>query len=306
VVRVFHQIPTWQRVLVRAIATALLLMANLRVFKQLSLRLHGSTSLNARTVWQADCTLPSMFASDISDTNGGSLYKGRHIGGSVRAAITVECRFVTFARAVFFAVLLTSVFVTSVKADTLYTYVSDKFKFAQGVYAPGDQITGSFILSASFVPPQVTGPPSVTSGVLSYSFTDGHQTLNQSNSTGTFQVGFNWGGTPVVPGTGGPNSWWVVYIQTPTSGIQTLFGGDYQMIAWIGAAKAPPICSTGPTQCGIDPSISAAMINSLGPNDLVGGLPGTWTIQTPEGGSTALFLFAGIVGLLSWKRGSGR
>jgi len=207
----------------------------------------------------------------------------------------------TFARGILCAPLLIAVFVTSAEADTVYSYVGDTFRFVQGVYTQADRITGSFVLSGSFVPVAVTGPQLVTNSVVSYNFTDGHQTLTQSNSTGTFRVGFNPDGTPVVPGTGiptgtqGPNSWWVVYIQTPTSGIQTLFGGDYQMIAWIGAANAPPICSTSPQQCGLDPTISAAMINGLGPNNLVGGLPGTWTLQSvPEGGTTALLFFAGL------------
>ena len=151
-----------------------------------------------------------------------------------------------FARAIFFAVLLLGVFVASAKADTVYSYVGDTFRFVQGVYTQVDRITGSFVLSGSFVPVAVTGPQLVTSSVVSYNFTDGHQTLTQSNSTGTFRVGF-FNGTLVVPGTAGANGWWVVDLHTPTSGIVTDSIGDYQMISWIGGAapSAYHACNSG-------------------------------------------------------------
>ena len=74
VVRVFH---IWEGVVVRAIVTAPSPIANPLVFSQLSLGLLESTSPHAKTVWQADCDLAGVFASDISDINGGSLFRGR-------------------------------------------------------------------------------------------------------------------------------------------------------------------------------------------------------------------------------------
>ena len=199
-----------------------------------------------------------------------------------------------FARGIFFAVLLIGVFVASAKADTVYSYVGDTFRFVQGVYTQVDRITGSFVLSGSFVPVAVTGPQLVTNGVVSYNFTDGHETLTQSNSTGTFRVGF-FNGTLVVPGTAGANGWWVVDLHTPTSGIVTDSIGDYQMISWIGGAtpSAYHACNSGTALCYDDPTISTDTI--LGLDNRAPGLPGTWTVQrVPEGGTTALFLFAGL------------
>jgi hypothetical protein len=209
-----------------------------------------------------------------------------------------------FARGIFFAVLLIGVFVASAKADTVYRYVGDRFTFAQGVYSPGDRITGSFVLSDSFVPTVGligTEAQSVTNFVESYSFTDGHQTLTQSNSTGTFSMPFTADGTLVVPGSatgaiGSPH--WSVYISTPTSGIETASPGDYLVTAWTGSAQPVSYCSGLPPICHIDPAGSTAIINGLGSGVSgldVGGLPGTWTVQTvPEGGTTALFLLAGL------------
>ena len=42
-------------------------------------------------------------------------------------------------------------------ADTIYSYVSDAFRFVQGVYAPGDRMTGNFVLAEAFVAQQQLG-----------------------------------------------------------------------------------------------------------------------------------------------------
>jgi hypothetical protein len=202
----------------------------------------------------------------------------------------------TFARAVFFAVFLTGVFVASAKADTVYTYTGGTFTYATGVYVPGDQVTGTFTLSSSFVPALPSaGLQLVDSGVVSWSFTDGHQTLTQLNSTGSFYVGFSSDGTPILPHYGLPYSpflgllnGWEVNLGTPTSRILTVFdtasSGDYTVWAGLGCSNHNQTCT------------SSAVIT-----DLMGapyaGFPGTWTIQVPEGGTTALFLFVGLAGL---------
>jgi hypothetical protein len=206
----------------------------------------------------------------------------------------------TFARTVFFAVLLTGIFLASAKADTVYTFVGGTFTYATGVYTPGDQVTGSFVLSSSFVPVAATFPQLVNSGVLSYSFTDGHQTLTQLNSVGQFFVGFNFAnGTPILPNCclGGPLSGWQVTIQTPTSGIVTEYfsalSGDFSTAAGLGCSGS----LFGGT-CA-----SSAVISNLIPAQF--GDPGTWTMQVPEGGSTALLLFIGLAGLTILTRFSG-
>jgi hypothetical protein len=203
----------------------------------------------------------------------------------------------TFARTVCFTVLLTGVFVASAEADTVYTYTGDKFRYAQGAYLPGDRITGSFTLSDSFVPSMVNGAQPIS--FTNYSFTDGHQTLTQSNSTAIFDMSINGSGQIIIPGTPFDiHTPWGFNIRTPTSGIWATNGGDYGMIAWMGSATRPGMCDTTPvTICGVDPTISMAMIVGTG-DQTVSGLPGTWTVQTvPEGGTTTLFLFAGLAGL---------
>ena len=184
------------------------------------------------------------------------------------------------ARAVFFVLLLTIVFVGSSRADTLYSYVGDTFTFVQGVYAQGNQITGSFVLSSSFVPGGGAGIENVTNFVTSFCFTDGHQTLTQANSTAVIEVGFNFNGTPLLPGSSGVNGWWYVDITTPSGVILTeLVNGDYQTHASIGS--------------------SLAEILSLNGN-LYPGSEGSWTMQgvpVPEGGTVALYLLLGLATL---------
>jgi hypothetical protein len=206
-----------------------------------------------------------------------------------------------FARAIFFAVLLTGVFVASAKADTVYTFVGGTFNYATGVYTPGDQVTGYFVLSSSFVPVATNGPESVNSGIVSYSFTDGHQTLTQLNSVGSFYVGFNYkDGTPILPDYRRPNTQtgWYVSIKAPTSAILTEFDssstGDYTTAAGLGGCSGSIFSGT----CS-----SLAVISDL--VQIQAGFAGSWTMQVPEGGSTALFLFVGLAGLTFLSRFNG-
>jgi len=187
----------------------------------------------------------------------------------------------TIAYCIFFALT-----VTSSSADTIYTYVGDVFTYATGVYSPGDRVIGTFVLSGSFVPATGSaGTQNVTSGVVSYFFTDGHQLFTQDNSTGTFEVGFQADGTPVVPvSSQSVNADWDVNITGATGNILTasLFGDD---------------C----IEAGMGDSV--AEIISQDVNKYPGG-PGTWTVHTlstpvPEGSFPLLaaagagFLFAG-------------
>jgi hypothetical protein len=201
----------------------------------------------------------------------------------------------TSAQAILFALL-----VATAEADTVYNYVGDAFGLIQGVYTPLDRIIGSFVLSDTFVPTPGL-EHTITQGVVSYSFTDGHQTLTQANSTGSFSAGAYSNGTlAITPTANGyglfSDGWWDVNIRTPTSGIQLSFQGDWSIDAWMGgsAPSSFHVCSgTGSTFCFDDPTISTAHIDSF----YVGNLPGKWSVQVPEEGSTALFLFASLAGL---------
>jgi len=182
----------------------------------------------------------------------------------------------TFAHVIFFAVLLTGVFAASAKADTLYTYVADTFTNVTGIYAVGDRVTGSFVLSSSYVfPNQGAGIYQIANFVTSYSFTDGHQTLTQTNSTADIQVGFHTDGTSIVPTGSDASSNWYVAITTSSGEVLTedLFGAGWQTVASLGNSEGH--------------------ILSIDQTKWPGG-PGTWSVQVPEGGTTALFLLAGL------------
>ncbi|OLC58912.1 MAG: hypothetical protein AUH77_02360 [Candidatus Rokubacteria bacterium 13_1_40CM_4_69_39] len=72
-------------------------------------------------------------------------------------------------------------------ADTTYSYTSGAFAVVSGIYTPDDRIRGYFTVADNFVPePYVLRD--FTAGVVAYSFTDGHQTLTQANSTGRFSL----------------------------------------------------------------------------------------------------------------------
>ena len=69
-------------------------------------------------------------------------------------------------------------------ATTMYSYVGDVFHAVSGNYSTSDRITGSLTLADGFVPnTQFSGPKDLRPGIIAYSFTDGHQTLTESNST---------------------------------------------------------------------------------------------------------------------------
>jgi hypothetical protein len=203
----------------------------------------------------------------------------------------------TFVRAIFFAVLVTGVFVASAKADTLYTYTSDHFSFVQGVYTPGNQATLSLVVSASFVTQVATGPQDVTAGVVGYSFTDGQQTLTQDNSSGKFQLPFNPDGTSRLLNLFPKNQeGWIFDITAPNGGVHAGFNTDYGITTWVGAPQPSTFGFCGPinslTICFFDPAISTEAISNIQPT---GGMPGTWTVQkVSEEGTTALFLLAGL------------
>src|SRR5690349_14052252 len=91
------------------------------------------------------------------------------------------------------------------RADIIYSYVGDTALNAHGVYEPGvDSISGYLALAESF-----TGVPyndgltnilaNISSQVIYFSFTDGHQTLTEQNSTAVFRISFAGDGSLVVP-----------------------------------------------------------------------------------------------------------
>jgi len=199
----------------------------------------------------------------------------------------------TLARAILLPTLLIGVFAGSAKADAVYTYTGSTFVFTQGVYTQADRITGNFVLPSSFVPTIFGAGLNNSFGPVSYSFTDGHQTLTQYNSTATFEASASSNGTlgftQMVNGSYFGS--WLVDIQTPTSGILIHVDGDWYMQSWMGGAGPSGWHPCGSTYCFNDPTIPTAWNDS----GIIGGGLGTWTVRTPEGGTTALFLLAGLI-----------
>src|SRR5271169_1645595 len=109
------------------------------------------------------------------------------------------------------------------RADTVYTY-QNTFTYVSGIYQTGDQITGTFVLSDSFVPGPTYRLPGtswtsedITSGIVSYDFTDGRQTFTQADSTiANFLLGLNSGATP-----NGDSTWWNIDFSSGTGEIST-------------------------------------------------------------------------------------
>jgi hypothetical protein len=111
----------------------------------------------------------------------------------------------------------------SAKADSIYTFAGNTFVLVQGVYTQTDRITGNFVLPSSFVPSIFGAGLNNPFAPVSYSFTDGYQTLTQYNSTATFEASASSNGTL---GFTSVNGSWLVAIQTPASGIFIRADGD--------------------------------------------------------------------------------
>jgi len=209
-------------------------------------------------------------------------------------------------------------------ADTIYTYAGDYFGTytwgpnTSGVYTTADRITGSFTVADGFIPGFTQGgaaftgggmlqaangdysPAPSVSGVLSYSFTDGHQTLTQANSTAIMYLGIPINALNLTDGGCSPclyqyqlgASWpdgfrpgyWNIQIATPTSGITTSLFGDRYDRAFLDAANF-----------GMNGQ-------AVGPSD--GSHLGTWTVQTVPDPPTIVLVAAGLlaVGGGLWRR----
>jgi PEP-CTERM motif len=161
------------------------------------------------------------------------------------------------------------------ESDTIYTYTGDTFRRVSGVYGLEDRLSGFFVVNDAVTPPPGPQGAIFTPYLLSWSFTDGHQTLTESNSTATFV----WGDTSDL----GPGVVWNASIQTVSGdGFWSHRHSDRIDLARLGLDRASNVANVGPPD---------------------GSQPGTWAVQTvvPEP-STLLLVGLGLAGVAALRR----
>ena len=182
---------------------------------------------------------------------------------------------------------------TEIPTAWLYTYTGSPFAVVSGIYEPGDRITGSFAVSSDFA-----FDPNFAyvdrAAILSYNFSDGHQTFTESNSTASFLLGRG-----VLDGVApnGQNVPWDISISTPAGFLRTLWGTDRADIAFVGPGLDP--AHRGLNSDGtLDFVIDGVRFNTFAP-------PGTWTAQAVPEPATLMLLSAGLAAL-AVRRYAGR
>ena len=184
-----------------------------------------------------------------------------------------------FAQAVVPALLIALALAPVADADTMYSYVSGPFDYVSGVYTLEDRITGSFTVAEGFVPASGLIPPNYTPGIVSWSFTDGHQTLTEANSIGSFNFS---------PFSSVNIQYWHINLVTPDGSgrieLVNLFG--YLDKAVLGDSSGRQGTDLCPGPCG-----------GVYPES------GTWTVQTvPEPATVVLVAVGLLVVAAGWRR----
>jgi hypothetical protein len=186
---------------------------------------------------------------------------------------------------------------TEIPAPTtwLYTYTGSPFAVVTGVYQPGDRITGSFAIRSDFDVSNMGADIDIRAGVLSYSFTDGHQTFTEDNSTALAFLTKR----AVLDGIAPEHNQvqWDIVLSTPTGFLRTVDGTDRADIAFVGPGLDP--ANRGLNSDGtLDFVIDGVRFNTFAP-------PGTWTAQAVPEPTTLMLLSAGLAAL-AVRRYAGR
>ena len=170
------------------------------------------------------------------------------------------------------------------QAATIYQYAGNNFDTITdndppaGTYTTSMNVSGSFTVGA---PLGMMGLADISASVLSWSFSDGRNTLTESNSTiNLFDI--------AVGGSGQITAWTIDISEPLGSNV-----GDQRAIIVTNSSGDTGILSECTTQnnCGFNQAIDLAAIESQ---------PGSWTvIPIPA----AVWLFGSALGLLGWLKG---
>lgn len=154
-------------------------------------------------------------------------------------------------------------------ATYTYTYTGNNFDQVVGEYSTSDSVSGSFTVAAAL--PADTSLGDISQQVLSYSFTDGVNTFNESNSEFcTLLVKGIWVSTD---SNGNPNEW-SVSICSPVSTVPS----PVQLIFSLNAGDDFVADAGGDTTCtGMDGDACDQFGPGLDSNSgVIEGQAGTW------------------------------